>query len=74
MSSVKGARPEEVLENFPLPWPAPRPDCTQCADLARERAQARRVGDGSRAVDCNVRIRTHNTGHNGTPLIPRALP
>ncbi|MEX3206092.1 hypothetical protein [Streptomyces acidiscabies] len=67
MSAVKWPRPEEVLENLPQPWPAPHPGCTRCAALAQERAQARRAGDGSRAVDCNVLIRRHDTDHASTP-------
>ncbi|WP_075731502.1 hypothetical protein [Streptomyces acidiscabies] len=49
------------------PDPEPVPECDECADLSRLRGQARRKGDGSLVSDCNVMIRTHATGHAGTP-------
>ncbi|MBM7091042.1 hypothetical protein JTP67_21360 [Streptomyces sp. S12] len=47
--------------NLPLPpeWPQPRPDCARCADLARQRDEARAAADFSRVTDCNVRMRSH---------------
>ncbi|KND29960.1 hypothetical protein IQ63_29880 [Streptomyces acidiscabies] len=58
---------EEILENLPRPWPAPRPGCKRCANLTQERAQAHSVGDGSRVVDCNVLIRRHTEDHVSAP-------
>ncbi|WP_416975676.1 hypothetical protein [Streptomyces sp. 4F14] len=51
-------------------WPPdepPVPGCARCAELSRLRGEARRADDGSRASDCTVMIRTHDTGHAGTP-------
>ncbi|WWM37273.1 hypothetical protein QD712_25980 [Streptomyces acidiscabies] len=62
------AEPFDFLD--PEPVPAPRPGCVQCGDLAEERAQAAKAGDLSRVSDCNVRIRTHDTGHAGNPGNP----
>ncbi|PWG13872.1 hypothetical protein DF268_08345 [Streptomyces sp. V2] len=62
-----------VAESGPLhlsvwsPAVRPVPGCAECAELAELRAQARRAGDGSRASDYAVMIRTHDTGHAGTP-------
>ncbi|MGJ5897952.1 hypothetical protein ACSCBZ_39300 [Streptomyces niveiscabiei] len=51
----------------PQPVPNPNPDCARCGELAQERAEAAKARDLSRVTDCNVRIATHATGHNGTP-------
>jgi hypothetical protein len=48
----------------------PVPGCERCAELDGLRAQARRAGDGSLTSDYAVMIRTHDTGHNGTPGTP----
>ncbi|KND26203.1 hypothetical protein [Streptomyces acidiscabies] len=48
----------------------PEPGCDRCAELAGLRTQARRAGDGSLASDYSVMIRTHDTGHAGTPGTP----
>ncbi|MET9252819.1 hypothetical protein [Streptomyces sp. NPDC003717] len=49
----------EARIGFPLPDPQPVAGCPQCVDLDRLRARARRAGDLSLAVDCNVQLRTH---------------
>ncbi|MBZ3909438.1 hypothetical protein [Streptomyces acidiscabies] len=51
--------------------PPPTVDtCTECAAFARMAQEAAARGDHSAAIDCRVRIRTHDTGHNGTPRSP----
>ncbi|MGJ5895167.1 hypothetical protein ACSCBZ_24905 [Streptomyces niveiscabiei] len=45
----------------------PVPGCERCAELAGLREDALRAWDGSRASDYAVMIRTHATGHTGTP-------
>ncbi|WP_338683271.1 hypothetical protein QD712_20330 [Streptomyces acidiscabies] len=52
---------------LPSPPPPPVPGCARCAELGRERAQAWRDRDLSKVTDCNVMIRTHDTGHQGNP-------
>ncbi|MEU5129612.1 hypothetical protein [Streptomyces mobaraensis] len=42
--------------------PAPAPGCDVCAALARQRVVARRDGDFSRVVDCDVELRRHPHG------------
>ncbi|GHF73825.1 hypothetical protein [Streptomyces thermodiastaticus] len=44
---------------LPLDPPQPVPGCRECADLARQRAEAQAAKDYSRATDCNVRLRRH---------------
>ncbi|WP_075779395.1 hypothetical protein [Streptomyces acidiscabies] len=48
----------------------PVPGCDRCAELDGLRTQARRASDGSLVSDYAVMIRTHDTGHNGTPSTP----
>ncbi|MGK5640204.1 hypothetical protein ACSNOK_18100 [Streptomyces sp. URMC 126] len=42
--------------------PVPAPGCDVCEALARQRAVARRAGDFSRALDCDVELRRHPHG------------
>ncbi|WP_344961251.1 hypothetical protein [Streptomyces thioluteus] len=42
--------------------PEPEPGCDVCLALARQRSDARRAGDLSRVVDCNVELRRHPHG------------
>ncbi|GGK48111.1 hypothetical protein [Streptomyces flaveus] len=49
----------------PLPEPKPAPGCGVCASLARDREQARRVGDLSKVSDCNIEIRNHSERGHG---------
>ncbi|QZZ26499.1 hypothetical protein [Streptomyces sp. ST1015] len=69
---MKAGEPS-VKESGPLhlsvwsPEVRPVPGCAECAELAKLWAQARRAGDRSLASDHAVRIRTHDTGHAGTP-------
>ncbi|WP_245608020.1 hypothetical protein [Streptomyces hokutonensis] len=51
--------PPPVL-GLPLAEPMPPADCGVCAALARQRTEATRDGDLSRATDCNVEIRNHH--------------
>jgi hypothetical protein len=60
--------PEPFDLSVSAPAATPVPGCDRCAELARERGEARRARDYSRASDCAVGIRTHDTGHLGTPL------
>ncbi|MFD4563727.1 hypothetical protein ACFWOX_04730 [Streptomyces sp. NPDC058467] len=50
--------PPVTLE-LPLDEPEPAPGCGVCGALARQRAQAVKDGDPSRATDCSVEIRNH---------------
>ncbi|MBC2878873.1 MULTISPECIES: hypothetical protein [Streptomyces] len=46
----------------PVDGPAPAPGCDVCEALARQRIVARRDGDFSRVVDCDVELRRHPHG------------
>ncbi|MHC5904392.1 hypothetical protein ACVNF4_10875 [Streptomyces sp. S6] len=65
--SIQPLSAEPVDPQALQPVSNPNPDCARCGELAEERAQAARDGDLSRVTDCNVMIRTHGTGHSGTP-------
>ncbi|MHC5903661.1 hypothetical protein ACVNF4_07065 [Streptomyces sp. S6] len=67
MKSVQPTASEPTSSPELRPVSTPNPDCARCGELAEERAQAARDGDWSRVTDCNVMIRTHGTGHSGTP-------
>ncbi|MFD5656901.1 hypothetical protein [Streptomyces hirsutus] len=47
------------LLGMPLPEPEPARGCRHCQYWVRQRAAARRTGDGARVSDCNVQIRRH---------------
>lgn len=47
---------------FPLPDPPSVHGCAECQALARQREEARRQGDHTTAIDCNVKIRRHPHG------------
>ncbi|MFI1018035.1 hypothetical protein [Streptomyces sp. NPDC020965] len=50
---------------LPLEPPEPAPGCVECTALARQRTEASRAGDSSKATDCNVEIRSHHARHGG---------
>lgn len=49
-----------ITLGLPLDEPTPPADCGVCAALARQRTEATRDGDLSRATDCSVEIRNHH--------------
>jgi hypothetical protein len=72
VKSIQPPSSKQAGSQEPQPVPHPNPDCARCGELAQERAEAAKARDLSRVTDCNVLIRTHDTGHNGNPLNHRS--
>ncbi|MBH1933304.1 hypothetical protein I5Q34_03200 [Streptomyces sp. AV19] len=54
--------PVHLTAPAPADEPEPVPGCDVCVALVVQRTEARRAGDLSRAVDCNVELRQHPHG------------
>lgn len=63
MTIQKTEMDEAVHLHLPLEPPEPAAGCDVCGALAQRRTRAVRVGDFSKATDCNVEMRHHGIGH-----------
>ncbi|AXE27834.1 hypothetical protein C0216_28615 [Streptomyces globosus] len=59
MSSEQTTMSGPVHLSLPSPPPDPVSGCLECLGIAVTRANARSVGDHSKATDANVVLRTH---------------
>ncbi len=65
MSAPKTTMAERVNLSLPLQEPDPVAGCRECLSIAVTRANARSVGDYSKASDANVVLRTHLREEHG---------
>ncbi len=65
MSAPKTTMAEPVNLTLPPEEPEPVASCRECLSIAVTRANARSVGDYSKASDANVVLRTHLREQHG---------